>query len=73
MPTGRLLKWNAAKGYGFIAAVPENAFVHATTLAAGGVFEPHRGDIIDFEIGAGVDGRVRAVAARLVEPEPEAA
>jgi len=65
MPTGRLKEWVANKGYGFIHPEGGGLFVfcHVSGLEieAG---ELRIGDLVQYELGTGRDGRLRAVRVR---------
>jgi cold shock CspA family protein len=77
MPTGRLLRWNESKGFGFISA-PDRAgdvFLHATALRRTGMPRPPRvGETIHYDLHHDNDGKRRAVNARIegLDPAPRA-
>ena len=56
-------KWfNAQKGYGFLTdSEGKDVFVHYSNLVMDGFKALSEGDIVDFELGAGKDGREQAV------------
>ena len=62
--TGRLKKWNAERGFGFI--VPDEGgaelFVHVTAFARTGS-PPAVGDVLSFEVELDREGKKRAVRA----------
>ena len=62
--TGRLKKWNAERGFGFI--VPDEGgaelFVHVTAFARNGA-PPAVGDVLSFEVEPDREGQKRAVHA----------
>lgn len=62
--TGRLQKWNAERGFGFVAADDGGAelFVHVTAFARNGP-PPAVGDALTFEVEPDRDGKRRAVRA----------
>lgn len=58
------VKWfNALKGYGFLvdSETQKDVFVHYTQLKIEGYKSLHEDDIVNFELGAGKDGREQAV------------
>lgn len=59
---GTLVRWNAERGFGFIARADGRAdvFVHVSALPRGGT-PPETGELLSFEIEKGPDGRDRAV------------
>lgn len=65
--TGRLAEWNDARGFGFIepAGGGRRVFVHVSAFQGDGP-RPGSGDAVGYELGAGQDGRPRAVRARLL-------
>ena len=56
-------KWfNAQKGYGFLTdSEGKDVFVHYSNLVMDGFKVLSEGDIVDFELGAGKDGREQAI------------
>lgn len=70
--TGRLQKWNAERGFGFVAADDGGAelFVHVTAFARNGP-PPAVGDVLSFEVEPDRDGKRRAV--RALRPGEQAA
>lgn len=62
--TGRLQKWNAERGFGFVAADDGGAelFLHITAFAHYGP-PPKVGDALSFEVEPDRDGKRRAVRA----------
>ncbi len=71
METGRILQFDHARGYGFVAADDggEDIFLHASVFD-GDTDELHSGMRVGFKIMAGDRGR-KAFAAHLVDDEPE--
>jgi cold shock CspA family protein len=68
MPTGRLLRWNESKGFGFISAQDRagDVFLHATALRRTGMPRPPRvGETIHDDLHHDNDGKRRAVNARI--------
>jgi len=63
--TGRLAEWNDTRGFGFIepAGGGRRVFVHVSAFQESGG-RPGSGDVVGYELGAGPDGRPRAVRAR---------
>ncbi len=59
---GTLIKWNAERGFGFIAPSQggHELFVHITAFRRGGR-QPTVGDALSFEVQQGADGKKRAV------------
>lgn len=57
------VKWfNAQKGYGFIIAPDgRDIFVHHSNIKMDGFRHLDEDDIVDFELGAGKDGREQAI------------
>jgi CspA family cold shock protein len=68
MPTGTLKEWVADRGYGFIHPTGGGlfVFVHVRELDLNPT-ELRTGDKLQYEIGTGRDGRVRAVRVRWAE------
>ncbi len=62
--TGRLKKWNAERGFGFVAADDGGAelFLHITAFAHYGP-PPAVGDVLSFEVEPDREGKRRAVRA----------
>ena len=62
---GTLIKWNADRGFGFIALTQtrDKIFVHILVFPRDGV-RPRIGETISFEVNAAPDGRKRAVDAK---------
>ena len=62
MPTGTVKWFNATKGYGFIA--PEDGskdvFVHITAVERAGLGTLREGQLVNFEVRPGRDGRTSA-------------
>lgn len=59
--TGKVVRWQAERGFGFIApdsGAPE-LFVHVSAIAGGGT--PRVGEAVSYEVETGPDGRKRAV------------
>jgi CspA family cold shock protein len=54
MPTGKIMRWNADRGFGFIK--PEgggdDVFVHASEFEKAGLDAPKEGDRISYEVKA---------------------
>lgn len=64
------VKWfNPAKGFGFIAPEDEgkDVFIHISALERAGISGLSEGQRIEFELGAGRDGRTSAENVRLVD------
>lgn len=73
--TGKLVKWNAERGFGFLVADhgDQEVFVHISAFPHGGR-PPAVGDRLSFEMELDKDGRKRAVKARRPDdPAPRAA
>lgn len=72
MQAGRIVEWNDARGFGFIApdAGGGDIFVHVSAFGTG---RPRQGDRILFSPGVGRDGRPAARRARLESDTIEAA
>ena len=61
---GTLTKWNDDRGFGFVTTAGSAAvFVHASAFGPGAE-RPRVGDAVTYELGAGRDGRPRAVDVR---------
>ena len=62
MPTGTVKWFNPAKGYGFIA--PEDGskdvFVHMNAVRSAGLDTLNEGQLVDFDIEPGNDGKTAA-------------
>lgn len=59
-----IVKWfNAQKGYGFLvdSETNEDVFCHYSQLQMEGFKSLHEDDIVEYELGAGKDGRKQAV------------
>ena len=70
MRTSGTVKWfNDAKGFGFIT--PENGqkdcFVHHTAIQGQGFKSLAEGELVEFFIVAGINGRAAVNVARLVQ------
>jgi CspA family cold shock protein len=64
------VKWfNPTKGFGFIAPEDKSkdVFIHISALEKAGISGLAEGQKIEYEIGAGRDGRTSAENVRLVE------
>ncbi len=63
---GTLVKWNAQRGFGFIASKSggEDLFVHISAFSAGEA-EPVEGEVLTFEIVVDSDARKRKRAFRV--------
>lgn len=48
MPVGKLYRWNARTGYGFIQDDRDGVFVHATSFAKANI-RPHLGRFYNYE------------------------
>ncbi|PWS22733.1 hypothetical protein DKP78_16830, partial [Enterococcus faecium] len=58
------VKWfNDTKGFGFISPDDgsEDLFVHQSSLKADGYRSLNDGDVVEFSVGSGNDGRTKAV------------
>lgn len=66
---GTLVKWDAQRGFGFIAPKPggEDLFVHISAFSAGEA-EPVEGEVLTFEIVVDSDARKRKRAFRVQRP-----
>jgi cold shock protein len=62
------VKWfNSEKGYGFIESEQgPDVFVHYSAIEADGFRTLEEGDRVEFEVGAGRDGRTQAEGVRKV-------
>ena len=69
MPKGTVKWFNAQKGFGFIQ--PEDgskdAFVHISALERSGLTGLDEGQVIEYELVEGRDGKVAAEELKLVE------
>ena len=69
MATGTVKWFNPAKGFGFIA--PEDGskdvFIHISALERAGLSTLAEGQKIEFELGAGRDGRTSAENVKLAD------
>ena len=72
--TGRLTKWNAERGFGYIVADDGGAelFVHISAFARNSP-APSVGDVFSFEVEPDRDGKKRAVRALRPGPQPVSA
>lgn len=63
---GKLVRWNAERGFGFIRSEQESSdiFIHISELRQMSR-PPVQGDTIDFNLAPGKDGRLCAVNARI--------
>jgi len=61
---GKLVKWNAKKGFGFIRPNngSKNIFIHISDFKEKG-FTPYVGETIFYSIGRGKDGKEKAISA----------
>ena len=67
MTTGTVKWFNAEKGYGFIESEQgSDVFVHYSAIEADGYRTLAEGDKVEFEVGAGRDGRNQAEGVRKV-------
>lgn len=57
--TGRLVEWDAARGYGFLEADRRRVFVHRRAFGPRAGL-PRRGDVVEFRLGADPRGRTCA-------------
>jgi len=68
MPTGTVKWFNPTKGFGFIA--PEDGdkdvFIHVSALEKAGINGLAEGQKIEYELGAGRDGRSAAENIRVI-------
>ena len=62
------VKWfDSQKGYGFITDLEgKDVFVHHSNILMDGFRYLNENDIVNFELGAGKDGREQAVDVRLI-------
>lgn len=69
MPKGTVKWFNPKKGYGFIAPEDgsDDAFVHISAVEAAGLSGLDEGQVIEFELGEGRDGKLAAQSLKLVE------
>lgn len=71
MPVGRLVYWNAERGFGFLrddAAPGASTFVHVSELEKAGVHLVSKGQVFAYRVGADHrSGRERAVDLEPVE------
>lgn len=60
---GTLVKWNDARGFGFVAMAQgqEEVFVHISAFPKDGI-RPRIGEMLSFEVRSGADGRKKAEA-----------
>lgn len=65
---GRVVEWNDARGFGFIAPNGGGAkvFFHISTLDRRGT-RPSLGALVTYEVGSSNDGRAKANAVRFVD------
>jgi cold shock CspA family protein len=63
------IKFFDSRGFGFIRALGSEAFYHAKTLSPD-YKSPNRGDLVEFSIVPGKDGRARAANVHLLERAP---
>ncbi len=66
METGRLVRWNSNKGFGFIEPDEgdRDVFIHISTLKHM-ARKPHVGDRIEYVIEQLADGKIKAVQAQI--------
>lgn len=74
MPIGKIDKWFATRGFGFLSdddhpGAPQGTFVHISALRAA----PAVGDRFSYDINVGLDGRTVAANVRPVTSEMEEA
>lgn len=69
MPIGSVKWFNPAKGFGFIAPEDDgkDVFIHISALERAGISGLSEGQRIEYELGAGRDGRTSAENIRLVD------
>ena len=69
MPTGTVKWFNAAKRFGFITPDDgkEDVFVHISAVKDAGLEGLETGQRLDYELGAGRNGRTAAVGLKVVE------
>ena len=62
MPRGVVKRWNGQKGFGFIASDDhgDDVFVHQSALQMEGYRCLNDGEVVEFEVQTGEDGRVKA-------------
>jgi len=61
------VKWfNTSKGFGFIApdGATTDVFVHVTEVQKANISNLNEGDIVEFELGMGKNGRESAINLR---------
>lgn len=64
--SGELVQWNNKGGYGFVRdRTGRDFYVHISKVAGG---RPNIGDILEFDVAAGRNGRPAAVDVRIHEP-----
>ena len=65
--TGEVIQWQDARGFGFIEDADGGArvFMHISACEAGAP-RPSVGDVVEFSVGRGSDGRRQAIDVRLV-------
>ncbi|MCH9675216.1 MAG: cold-shock protein [Gammaproteobacteria bacterium] len=66
MATGTVKWFNPTKGFGFIEPTEEgkDVFVHISALRQAGLDTLAEGQVVEFEIEAGKDGRTSAINVR---------
>lgn len=66
--TGTVANWKDQEGYGFID-VPgsPNVFIHHTQINMDGHRQLEKGQMVEFEIGPGTQGRTQAMNLRVID------
>ncbi|MDO6641481.1 cold-shock protein [Shewanella sp. 10N.286.51.B2] len=67
METGRLVRWNSSKGFGFIEPDEggKDVFIHISTLKHM-ARKPIQGDQIAYIVAQQADGKIKAIEAQIV-------
>ncbi len=64
--TGTVIWFNSAKGFGFIRHDAGETFVHYSAITSDGYKNLKEGQIVEFELAAGANGRQQAEKVRVV-------